>query len=109
MPQATENQSLLSDDGKEKIEAASLNAEQEATYKLDFTAWIYNELRLGKKSVFTYLPFVPLLGTTLFGYLKDYLGKTHSIDIGYTKLFYASIVVQAVLIFWFMSRDRTQF
>jgi hypothetical protein len=73
----------------EKKEAA------EKIYKQNFTAWIYNELKMGKKSLITYLPFLPAVATSVYGYFK----KGIEDHVSYAELFKWSILVQVVVIF----------
>jgi hypothetical protein len=73
----------------------------EQKFKKDFTAWIYGEFQFGKKSILAYLPFLPALGTALYGYFKDKIEKSDFLKqyLEVEDLFTGSILIQVIFIF----------
>jgi len=64
--------------------------------KYDFTKWLFNELKLGKRSILTYLPFLPFVATYFLN--NDFIQK-HVPQILFLNFYEMSLVAQIIFIF----------
>jgi|GEM_PF-2625600 len=64
--------------------------------KYNFTKWIYNELKFGKRSILMYLPFLPFIFSYFLNY--DFIQK-HISKITFLNFYEVSLVAQIIFIF----------